>query len=267
MRLRIARARDVDFDRGSGGADLNSNKTLIIIPTYNERDNVSSLVEQIFAVVPEAHVLLVDDQSPDGTADYAEELFGTGGRLSVLRREGPRGLGCSYVDGYKRALDGGYTRVIQMDADFSHDPKYLPLLMSAANKADVVIGSRYCAGGSLSDWPLHRRLLSRFANFYVRAITGLAVEDSTSGFRCFSRYAIERIIANQIVSEGYAFQVEVAYRAHEADLKIVEVPIVFTDRREGKSKISRAVIWESALLPWRLRFTHEPEPNQYTLPD
>lgn len=246
---------------------MSTNSTLIIIPTFNERENISSLIEQIFAVLPGADVLVIDDDSPDGTADYVAESFDASERLFVLRRSGPRGLGCSYLDGYRRALDEGYARVIQMDADLSHDPKHLPELLRASQKADVVIGSRYCEGGRLSDWPLHRRLLSRFANFYVRAITGLAVQDSTSGFRCYSRLALERILVNQIVSEGYAFQVEVAFRAHEADLSIIETPIIFTDRREGKSKISRAVILESALLPWRLRFARVAPAGECSLQD
>lgn len=246
---------------------MSTDNTLIIIPTFNERENIRQLVERIFEVLPSVHVLVVDDNSPDGTADYAEELFGTGTSLSVLRRRGPRGLGCSYLDGYRKALADGYTRVIQMDADFSHDPDYLPELISASQTADVVIGSRYCEGGSVRNWSHHRRVLSHFANLYVRAVTGLAVQDSTSGFRCYSRFALERILLSPVVSEGYAFQVEMAFRAHEAGLSIMEIPIVFTDRREGKSKISRAVILESALIPWRLRFARHTQPGECSLQD
>jgi dolichol-phosphate mannosyltransferase len=230
------------------------NPTLIILPTYNERENVPTLVEQIFAYAPAADVLLVDDNSPDGTADLATELFATEPRFSVLRRTGPRGLGRSYVDGYRAALAGGYARLVQMDADFSHDPERLPALLRAAESADVAIGSRYCPGGGIGNWPLRRRLLSRFANFYVAKITGMEVGDATSGYRCYNRRALERVLQNQIVAEGYAFLVESIYRVSQAGLSVAEVPIIFVDRREGQSKISRKVIFESVLMPWRVRF-------------
>lgn len=230
-----------------------SERTLIIVPTYNERANVPVLIKQIFTVAPAAHVLLVDDNSPDGTADLAEQLFGGNSNFSVLRRTGARGLGRSYVDGYQRGVAAGYARVVQMDADFSHDPRFIPDLIRAAETADVVIGSRYCTGGGVRDWPLRRRLLSRFANIYVRTIISSSVRDSTSGFRCYSRRALESIELNQIVSNGYAFQVEMTQRAHEAGLRIVESPIIFVDRQQGKSKISRTVILESMIMPWRLR--------------
>lgn len=229
-------------------------RTLIIVPTYNERENIAHLIEQIFQTVPDADLLLVDDNSPDGTADLARQRFGDDPRFSVLRRHGPRGLGRSYVDGYRKALEAGYVRVVQMDADFSHDPKYLPDLLQAAETADVVIGSRYCPGGGVHNWPLRRRLLSRFANRYVCAIIGLPIRDSTSGFRCHTRRFLEQIPLDEIVSNGYAFQVEMTYRAHVAGVKIVEMPIIFVDRHQGRSKISRRVILESMILPWRLRF-------------
>ena len=232
---------------------MNHSSTLVILPTYNERENVGDLVAQILARAPDADVLLVDDNSPDGTAPYAEELFAGEGRFSVLRREGPRGLGRSYVDGYRHAMERGYARLVQMDADFSHDPSRLPDILAAARSADVVVGSRYCPGGGIGNWPLRRRLLSRFANSYVSAITGMKVGDATSGYRCYNRRALEQVLGNRIVAEGYAFLVESIYRISEAGLKIAEVPIVFVDRREGKSKISRKVIFESVLMPWKLR--------------
>jgi dolichol-phosphate mannosyltransferase len=231
----------------------NTRQILVIVPTYNERENVPELVRQIFTFLPAAHVLLVDDNSPDGTAELAEELFGQDPRFAVLRRTGSRGLGRSYVDGYRYAMEHGYAQTIQMDADFSHDPAALPGLVRACETANVVIGSRYCAGGGIGNWPLRRRLLSRFANFYVSALTGLGIRDATSGFRCYSRYAVELLLAHEIMAEGYAFQVEAAYRVCAAGLSVAEVPITFVDRREGKSKISRAVIFESMLMPWRLR--------------
>jgi dolichol-phosphate mannosyltransferase len=232
---------------------MNANRTLIIIPTYDERENVGGLVGQIFAHVPSADVLVLDDNSPDGTADHAERLFGADPRFSVLRRTGARGYGRSLIDGYRRALDGGYARLVQMDADFSHDPAAIPALLAAAREADAVIGSRYCAGGGVANWPLRRRILSRFANRYVAAITGLRVGDATSGFRCYTQRALRTLLEGRIRAEGYAFLVEATFRARRAGLRVAEVPITFTDRREGRSKISRKVIFESVLMPWRLR--------------
>jgi dolichol-phosphate mannosyltransferase len=233
---------------------MRTSPTLVIIPTYNERENVEPLVSQILSTLPGADVLLVDDNSPDGTADFASEVFRHEARFSVLRREGARGLGRSYVDGYRAALERGYARLVQMDADFSHDPARLPALVEAARESDVVIGSRYCAGGGIGNWPLRRRLLSRFANFYVSRITGIKVGDATSGYRCYSRRALECVLRNQIRAEGYAFLVESIYRLTESGMSVGEVPIVFVDRREGQSKISRKVIFESVLMPWKLRF-------------
>lgn len=227
--------------------------TLVILPTYNEIENVGPLVERILTQLPEADVLLVDDNSPDGTADHAAALFAGNARFSVLRREGPRGLGRSYVDGYKAAVARGYARLIQLDADFSHDPERLPAIVEAARTADVVVGSRYCPGGGIGNWPMRRRALSRFANFYVSKITGMRVGDATSGYRCYTRRALEYVLQNQIAAEGYAFLVESIYRLSEAGFQIAEVPIIFVDRREGQSKISRKVIFESVLMPWRLR--------------
>ena len=224
---------------------MNNDRTLIIVPTYNERENVPGLVGQILSLVKDADVLLLDDNSPDGTADLASELFGGEPRFRVLRRTGARGYGRSIIDGYKSALEGGYARVVQMDADFSHDPASITALVEASRRADVVIGSRYCEGGGIRNWPLRRRLLSRFANRYVSAITGLRVGDATTGFRCYTQRAVRHLLEGRIVAEGYAFLVEATYRAQKEGLAIAEVPIIFTDRREGHSKISRAVIFDS----------------------
>ena len=233
---------------------MTNDRTLIIVPTYNERENVPGLVGRILSLVPDADVLLLDDNSPDKTADLAEELFGREPRFRVMRRTGARGYGRSIIDGYRSALAGGYARVVQMDADFSHDPATIPALIEASRRADVVIGSRYCEGGGIQNWPVRRRVLSRFANRYVSAITGLRVGDATTGFRCYTRRAVRHLLEGRIVAEGYAFLVEATYRAQKEGLAIAEVPITFTDRREGHSKISRAVILESVLMPWRLRF-------------
>jgi dolichol-phosphate mannosyltransferase len=232
---------------------MDTDRTLIVVPTYNERENVPRLVAELLRVAPDADVCLLDDDSPDGTAARAEELFGAEPRFAVLRREGARGYGRSLLDGYRRALEGGYARLVQLDADFSHDPRSVPALVEASRGADVVIGSRYCAGGGVENWPLRRRALSRFANAYVCRITGLRVRDTTGGFRCYTRRALARLLEDRVAAEGYAFLVESTYRAHRAGLSVAEVPITFTDRRVGQSKMSRRVIIESVLMPWRLR--------------
>jgi dolichol-phosphate mannosyltransferase len=233
---------------------MDADRTLIVVPTYNERENVASLVPQLLNVAPNADVMLIDDNSPDQTADEAEQLFSVHPRFSVLRRKSARGYGRSLLEGYRTAVAGQYGRLVQLDADFSHDPVIVPQLIESTRREDVVIGSRYCPGGSVANWPLRRRLLSRLANHYVRAITGLTVRDSTSGFRCYTRRALQVLLEASIVAEGYAFLVETTFRAQRAGLRIAEVPITFTDRREGQSKMSRAIIFESILKPWRLRF-------------
>ena len=227
-------------------------RPLVIVPTFNERDNVSPLIAALLSQ-PAVRVLIVDDNSPDGTADAADALAAANGeRVSVLRRTGARGLGRSYVEGMQLALRSDATHVCQMDADFSHDPAELPRLLAAAASADLVIGSRYVAGGRLRNWPLHRVLLSTVANWYVRSITRLPVHDCTSGFRCWSRDLLARLPLAGIVSDGYAFQVEMTWEARAAGGRIVEVPITFVERRQGSSKLSGSVIGESIVLPWRL---------------
>jgi dolichol-phosphate mannosyltransferase len=232
---------------------METDRTLIVIPTYNERENVGPLVRALFEAAPAADVLVVDDNSPDGTVAVAEKLFGNDARFSSLIRTGPRGYGRSLLDAYHVALDRGYTFVVQMDADFSHDPRMVPAMIEAIRNADLVIGSRYCAGGEVTDWPWHRRMLSRFANLYVSLITGLDVRDSTAGFRAWRREALQHLLNTRMNSDGYAFQVEAAYRSARANLRIVEIPITFTDRRAGQSKMSGKVICESVFKPWALR--------------
>ena len=233
---------------------MENDRTLIVIPTYNERENIGPLVERILEVAPGADVLVVDDQSTDGTVAEAQRLFGGNPRFSAVTRRGSRSFGRSLLDGYRIALERGYARLIQMDADFSHEPQTVPTLISAARDVDLVIGSRYCEGGAVANWPWHRRWLSRFANEYVAWITGMPIHDSTSGFRCYTRHALETILKAGITAEGYAFQVEATFRAIHSRLRVTEVPITFTDRRAGMSKMSGKVIFESILKPWRLRF-------------
>jgi dolichol-phosphate mannosyltransferase len=233
---------------------METDRTLIVVPTFNERENVGSLIGQLLRIVPDADVLLIDDNSPDGTAAAAEKLFASEPRCSTITRTGRRGYGRSLLDGYRLAVEKNYARLVQMDADFSHDPNVVPSLINAARSADVAIGSRYCSGGRIVNWSWYRRLLSRFANQYVSRITGVGVGDSTSGFRCYTRRALQCFLEIGIESEGYAFLVETVFRAQSAGLRIVEIPITFTDRRVGQSKMSGKVIFESVLKPWRLRF-------------
>jgi dolichol-phosphate mannosyltransferase len=227
-------------------------RPLVIVPTYNERANLAPLVEQLLAI-PDLRVLIVDDASPDGTGQIADAYAAANrARVQVLHRTGKRGLGLSYIDGMYVALRTDATHICQMDADLSHDPADVPRLLHAAEQADFVIGSRYVAGGRIENWPLHRRMLSAFANRYIRAITRLAIRDCTSGFRCWRREALERLPLASIRSDGYAFIVELAWEASRAGLRCAEVPITFVERREGASKLSSGVIVESAIVPWRL---------------
>jgi dolichol-phosphate mannosyltransferase len=227
---------------------------LVVIPTYNERDNLPGLVRAVLAN-PGYRVMVVDDASPDGTGAVADALAAEcPGRLEVLHRTGKRGLGRSYVDGLQRALaDGRADLICQMDADWSHDPKFLPDMVAGCATYDVVIGSRYLQGVSVVNWPLHRIVLSAFANRYIHLVTGLRVNDCTSGFRCWRREALARLPLDRVVSDGYAFLVEMLYEAHVRGARIGEVPIIFVERRLGTSKLSGGVLLESMLTPWRLR--------------
>jgi len=225
---------------------------IVIIPTYNERDNIPPLVESLLHH-DGVRVLIVDDASPDGTGAAADEAARLHpGRVDVLHRASGRGFGRSYIDGIRRAVAMGSDLICQMDADFSHDPAALPSLLAAADRADIVIGSRYVRGGGVVNWPLHRRLLSRFANLYVRAITRLEARDCTSGYRCWRREALAAMPIDCFVSDGYSFLVEMLFVAARQGRRIAEVPITYVERREGQSKMTRAVIVESAITPWRL---------------
>jgi len=226
-------------------------RPLVIIPTHNERDNLPVVVRGLLDI-PDLHVLVVDDASPDGTGAVADALAAADQRVSVLHRTGARGLGLSYIDGMKRALEGDATHICQMDADLSHNPSDVPRLLAEAQRSELVIGSRYVPGGRVENWPVRRLVLSAFANRYVRLITRLPPNDCTSGFRCWRRSALERIPLDRIKSNGYAFLVELVWEAAAAGCSISEVPITFVERRQGASKLSARVIAESVLLPWRL---------------
>jgi dolichol-phosphate mannosyltransferase len=230
---------------------------LVLIPTYNERENLPLIVAGVLAHA-DARVLVIDDGSPDGTGVVADELASRyPGRLSVMHRSGMRGLGRSYLDGFRAALASKAELVCQMDADLSHDPRFLPSLFdSAARGAGLTIGSRYLPGGRVENWPVHRVVLSAIANTYIRTVTGLRVRDCTSGFRCWRREALARLPLDQITSDGYSFLVEVTFQAAAAGVRIAEVPIVFVERRQGSSKLSTSVLLESLVTPWRVRAAH-----------
>ncbi len=225
---------------------------LVIVPTYNERSNLPPLVAGLLRHA-NTRVLVVDDQSPDGTGDVADDLArASSARVEVLHRTGPRGLGRSYIEALTRAVRDPVDVICQMDADLSHDPAQLPALIAAAGRADVVIGSRYVPGGRIVNWPTSRRLLSRFANHYIRLVTRLRPHDCTSGYRCWRREALAALPLANLVSDGYSFLVEMLFMAQQEGCRIAETPITFVERREGESKLSRAVLFESALTPWRL---------------
>jgi dolichol-phosphate mannosyltransferase len=226
---------------------------LVIIPTYNERENLPVLVRDILSR-DGYRVMVVDDQSPDGTGQIADELAAAfPGRVDVLHRTGKRGLGRSYIEALTIARRGDADLICQMDADLSHDPKYLPDMVAAvAGGCDMVIGSRYLHGVSVVNWPLRRLFLSTFANNYIRTVTRMPVKDCTSGYRCWRREALTRIPLEGIVSDGYAFLVEMLYEAHRRGCRIGEVPIIFVERRLGSSKMSSGVILESMYMPWRV---------------
>jgi dolichol-phosphate mannosyltransferase len=234
-------------------------RVLVVTPTYNERDNLPVLVRQVLDRGPDFSVLVVDDASPDGTGAVADALAAEfPGRVHVLHRTGKRGLGRSYVDALSQAVTMDVDIVCQMDADFSHDPQYLPDMVRGLTEGghDLVIGSRYLNGVSVVNWPLRRLILSTFANNYVRTITGLPARDCTSGYRCWRREALAKLPLRQFVSDGYAFLVEMLFEAMGMGLRIGEVPIIYVERREGQSKMSRGVIFESVFVPWRLVARH-----------
>ena len=233
-------------------------RPLVIVPTYNERENLPRLTEALLAI-PDLRILVVDDASPDGTGEMAQELARTSqGRVSVLLRTGKRGLGVAYIEGMQLALRTDADVICQMDADLSHQPADLVRMLQAVPQADVVIGSRYVPGGRIVNWPPHRRMLSASANRYIRTVCGVSVHDCTSGFRCWKREALAGIPLERIGSEGYAFLVEMLHEAIRRRCVISEVPISFIERRYGASKLSARVIFESAILPWRIAFDSTP---------
>jgi dolichol-phosphate mannosyltransferase len=230
-------------------------QSLIVVPTYNERDNVREVAERFLAALPGTELLFVDDNSPDGTGQILDELAAANPRIHVMHRAGKLGLGTAYVEGFGWGLARGYEYLFEMDADGSHDPKYLPTMLALAEDgADVVIGSRYVPGGGTENWGIGRQIISKGGGLYARTVLGLDVRDVTAGFICWRRAALEAIELSTITSNGYSFQIEMKYRAHKKGLRLVETPIVFVDRRVGQSKMSRAIFAEALLKVWALRF-------------
>lgn len=230
-------------------------KTIVIIPTYNEIDNLRPLLQEIFLYAPDTDVLIVDDNSPDGTGKLADEIHDENPRVNVMHRLEKAGLGKAYIAGFTYAIEHGYDAAFEMDADFSHDPRYLPDFLKAIEHADLVIGSRYIPGGDTPDWSPLRRFISGGGNIFARFMLGIPIHDCTAGYRCYRREVLESIDLDTVQSQGYAFQIEMAYRVMNRGFKIVETPIVFMDRRVGKSKMSRQIVIEGFTYVLRTRFS------------
>ena len=228
-------------------------KTLIVTPTYNERKNIRELVSTLFELNPDFHILVVDDSSPDGTAEIVEEIQADCTNLHLLSRNEKTGLGAAYIAGFNYALERDYEVVVQMDADMSHDPKDVPFLIEAIENADLAIGSRYISGINVVNWPLQRLIISYGANIYTRLITRLPVRDATGGFKCWRREALEAINLDGVRSQGYSFQIEMTYRAWLKGFRITEIPIIFVDRTVGESKMTHSIMLEAAVMIPRLR--------------
>ncbi len=230
-------------------------QSLIVVPTYNEKENVRSIAQQFLAALPGCELLFVDDNSPDGTGKIIDEMAAADPRIHVMHRAGKLGLGTAYVEGFGWGLARGYEYLFEMDADGSHDPKYLPQMLAlAVDGADVVVGSRNVPGGGVEGWGIGRNIISKGGSLYARTILGIDVRDVTAGFVCWRRAALEAIELQTITSNGYSFQIEMKYRAVKKGLRLVETPIVFVDRRVGQSKMSRAIVAEALLKVWAIRF-------------
>ncbi len=233
------------------------NNTLVIIPTYNERCNIESLFAKVFKAKEDLDILVVDDNSSDKTYELVQELADKDPRINLIVRPRKMGLGSAYIRGFKFALKKGYEYILEMDADLSHDPEDIPRLLEACKDADLVIGSRYIKGVHIVNWPLKRLFLSYGASFYVRFLTGMHVKDPTGGFKCFRAKVLQAIDLDKVHAEGYSFQIEMNYKAWRKGFEIKEIPIVFTDRTLGQSKMSKGIIFEAIFMVWRLRFSRK----------
>lgn len=230
-----------------------SKRALIIFPTYNEKENIERIVRSVLQQDPRIDVLVVDDNSPDGTGEIADRLASEDSRVNVMHREKKEGLGRAYIAGFKWGIQKKYDYIFEMDADFSHDPKYVPDFLSAIKEYDLVLGSRYISGVNVINWPMGRLLLSYYANVYTRIVTGLPVRDATGGFKCFRREVLEAIDLDAIRSNGYIFQIEVSMRIWKKGYQVKEIPIIFTDRLYGSSKMSKKIVREAVWKVWYLR--------------
>ncbi len=230
-----------------------NDKILVIIPTYNELENLPTLLPQVLEQDERIEILVVDDNSPDGTADYVAGESKSNSRIHLLKREKKLGLGTAYIAGFKYAMQHSYSYIFEMDADFSHDPKEIPNFLKEIENYDLVLGSRYISGVNVINWPMRRLFLSYAANVYTRVITGLPIKDATGGYKCFRRKVLEAIDLDQVKSNGYAFQIEMTFKAWKKGFRIKEIPIIFVDRTKGKSKMSRKIVREAVFMVWKLR--------------
>lgn len=231
-------------------------KCIVVIPTYNEIDNIDSIIDAVFAVKNDMNILIVDDNSPDGTANVVKEKMKNDNRIHLIKRPGKMGLGTAYCDGFKYALEHDFEAIMEMDADFSHNPEDIPRFIKEIESGnDLVIGSRYICGVNVVNWPLRRLILSYGASLYSRIITGIPIKDATGGFKCFRAEALAKIDLNKIKSNGYGFQIEMNYRMWKSGAKIKEISIIFIDRRSGVSKMNKKIIWEAIFLVWKLKLS------------
>ncbi|MFY8160672.1 MAG: polyprenol monophosphomannose synthase [Candidatus Kapaibacteriota bacterium] len=229
-------------------------KSIVVTPTYNEKDNITNIIDAVLNSVDGIHILVVDDNSPDGTSDIVKELQKHNDRIHLLSRPGKMGLGTAYCDGFRYCLDKGFEAIFEMDADFSHDPKELPNFLKELENYDLVLGSRYIKGVNVVNWPLSRLMLSYGANMYSQIITGMPIKDATGGFKCFRAEALKKIDLTKIHSNGYGFQIEMTYRLWKKGARIKEIPIIFIDRMNGVSKMNKKIVYEAIFLVWKLKF-------------
>ncbi len=228
-------------------------KILVVTPTYNEAENIQSFITRVLHQSPDIQVLIVDDNSPDKTGDIVEQMMNGNPRIHLIRRPGKMGLGTAYVEGFKYAIANTFDLVFEMDADFSHSPDEIPNFLAKMDGCDLVVGSRYTGGVRVVNWPIRRLMLSYSANLYTRIITGMPLKDATGGFKCFRRSVLEAIDLNKIHSNGYAFQIEMNFKAWSKGFKVSEHPIIFFDRRSGVSKMSKKIVWEAVFMVWKLK--------------
>jgi len=228
-------------------------RTLVIIPTYNEMENISFVLSRVLSIRNDIDILVIDDNSADGTGEYVRELSRRERRLKLQTRPAKLGLGTAYIEGFRYAVREEYDYIFEMDADLSHNPDDIPRFLETIKNADLVVGSRYFEGVSVVNWPISRLLLSYFANMYARVVTGVPVKDMTSGYKCYRKKVVEMLLKEKIVSDGYSFQIETVFWAYRNNFKVKELPIIFIDRVEGSSKMSKKIVWEAFWVVWRLR--------------